>query len=122
MRKIKFIGMILALFMVAVLVGGCATTGDQPMTEQDYYDEAVGWWLDTEQNFKLIYLTKTRDEQREYLPFLRLLHQSKGVLDMWELKIQGGQPADVQIDHWKSYKNDLIMMFYNNYKEKKDGG
>lgn len=113
-RHLRIIPILLVIFFVF----GCVATQEVPMTEQDYYDEAAGWWLDTQQSFKQIYLTKTEAEQKEYLPFLKILHQAKEILDLWQMKIDGGVPADNQIDQWKAYKNDLIMMIYNNYREK----
>ena len=118
MRKFRILGIILAMFLVL----SCAGLQSQPMTEQDYYDEATGWWLDTEQNFKTVYLVSTDLEQKEMLPFLKILHESKQVLDMWGLKVQGGDPTLDQVQQWKNYKNDMVLLILNNYKEKTDGG
>ena len=110
----KYSVLIIAILMVIV---SCAANNGAVKTQQDYYDDALSFWYNTEQNFKLIYNGATDQEKAEMIPFAKVLRDSKKVLDLWKMNLDGGQPTADSIERWKALKNELIIMILNNYKK-----
>ena len=106
---------IIIVFLMAIV--SCAANNGAVKTPQDYYDNALSFWYNTEQNFKLIYNGATDQEKAEMIPFAKALRDSKRVLDLWKMNLEGGQPTADSIERWKVLKNELIIMILNNYKK-----
>ena len=114
----KFVPVIIALFLVMSLTG-CGIMPVKPQTPETIYDQAMGWWVDTEQNFKRVYVASEPADQAAMLPFAEALLDVKHVLNLWNLYLEGGQATGMYSQSFKDKKNDLIMMIVNGYKEVK---
>ena len=111
MRKFKFIGIILALFLVA----GCAHT----QTQQGAYYEALGVWYDTGMQFKRYYQAADPATQAMWdADFRPLLIKAKEVLDIWYIHMDDGQPTDGDVHAWQALKNDILFYMAANIQGK----
>lgn len=121
-RKLKFIGIILTVFLVMSMLGcGLNQVQKTPLTAQDVYDEALGFWLDIEKNFKYAYEMSTDIEQAEMLLFANRLYQAKLLLNAWDRHLKGGSPTDTDVDKFLKIKNEMIFMQANKYRDKGGG-
>ena len=110
MRKLRILGVILALFLVV----GCAHT----QTQQGAYYEALGVWYDTGLQFKRYYQAADPETQAKWDVELRpLLIKAKEVLDIWYIHMDDGQATDGDMMAWKDLKNDILFYMAKNIKE-----
>jgi len=115
--KRRSIGVIIALFLLVGIVG-CGGGQIKEMSSTDLYYEALGYWYTTEQNFKLVYNSTTEEQQNEMKDFVKLLYDSKQVLNLWKLHADGSLPTTDDMAKWRELKNQLILYVLNEYKKK----
>jgi len=121
-RVTRPILLILTVCLMAVLLTGClerfARQDQKPMTAQEVYDEALGFWYDTEQNFKMFYEAAAPAEQADMLVFANRLYEAKQILNLWAIHLKGEKATTTDTDKWKRMKNELIFMIANQYRKK----
>ena len=112
MRKLRILGVILALFLVV----GCASM--QTTQEEGYY-KALGVWYDTGLQFKRYYLAADEATQIKWdAEFRPMLIQAKEVLNVWYIHMDDGQPTDGDYEAWRELKNDLLFYMATNIQGK----
>jgi len=110
MRKLKWVGVILAL----CLVMGCAA---MKTTEEGTYYKALGCWYDTTLQFKRYYTAADEEQQMKWdAEFRPMLIHAKEILNMWYIHLDDGQPTAGDYESWKELKNDLLFYFAQNIK------
>ena len=112
MKKFKFIGVILALFLIV----SCA--GVQHSKEGAYF-EALGIWYDTGMQFKRYYEASDLITQANMDAEIRpLLVKAKEILDIWFIHMDDGADTSGDAATWKDLKNDILFYMAKNMKDK----
>ena len=111
MRKLRFLGVILALFLVV----GCA---GMQTTDEGSYLKALGVWYDAGMQFKLYYeVADPATQARWDYEFRPLLIKAKEVLDVWYIHMDDGQGTSGDMAKWKDLKNDILFYMATQMKD-----
>ena len=123
MSNIRYITVLLIMLLIPIFIIGCPPIKEQ--SNQDIYYQALGFWQDTYENFRLIYDDASEVEQQEMLPTMELLLNTKQlVLNPWKTTFATGDSEEQysKTAEWKKTKNKLILEVVNKYFPKEEGG
>ena len=109
MRKAKYIGIVLILFV------GCAygnlEKADPMLLNKIAYVNALDWYHSEAVSYKMWFKSADEETQNRWRENISpLFKKAKGALDMWKMFIDENELPDMKtLDEWKAVKTELLI-------------